>query len=177
MTKKQMPEIIRTDADGLAENTRPAMLILEVTRREIEERNIASSLERLMVVADSRANALRYREALIIQVTGYNSDRRELSEIPEVRDFFKQLTSHWPHWLWFLNRKIGGIPLLISLLCPVKIHRAPGAFGTEFTDPDEVTHCLQDLFDRGNALFDAFDITQDETEASANSAVAALVGK
>lgn len=175
MTSHPTPEIIRTDADGLAENTMPAMLILEVTRREIEERNISSSIERLMVVADSRANALRYREALIIQVNGYDSDKRELPEIPEVRDFFKQLTSHWPHWLWFLNREVGGIPLLISLLCPVKIHRAPGTFGTEFTDPDEVTRCLQDLFDRGNSMFNAFDITQ--AEASANSAVAALFGK
>lgn len=177
MTAKLSASLIRTDADGLADNTEPAVLVLDLTRREIESGNVASALERLMVMADTREAALRYRESLLIQVTGYEADRRELPEIPEVRAFFARLTREFPHWLWFLHRRVGAIPLLLALLCKVKIHRAAGSYGTEFLDLNELQRCLLDLFARGNALFEVFDIPDEDAEASANSAVADLTGE
>ena len=176
MTAKLSASLIRTDADGLAANTEAAVLVLDITRREIESGSVASALERLLVMVDNREAVYRYREALLIQVTGYEADRRELPEIPEVRAFFARLTREWPHWLWFLHRQVGAIPLLLALLCRVKIHRAAGAYGTEFVDPDELQRRLMDLFGRGNALFEAFDIPDEDAEASANSAIADILG-
>jgi hypothetical protein len=50
---------LRTDACGLAAETQPATLILEISRLEIESLNFTSSLERLMVMAETRASTLR----------------------------------------------------------------------------------------------------------------------
>jgi len=166
--------IILTDADGLAENSLPAVLILQISRNEIEALNYTSSLERLMVMADSRENTIRYRESLLIQIAGYDSDPRELAEIPEVRRFFARLVNEWPHWLWFLSREQGTISLFLSLICKIKIHRAQGTYGLEFVQPAELSARIDELLTRGIALFEAFNISPEDAEMSAKSALAAM---
>lgn len=70
-----------TVAEGLAANIESALLVLLISRHEIETGNYTSSLERLLVMADSRENTLRYRESLLLQITGYDADRRELRSL------------------------------------------------------------------------------------------------
>ncbi len=175
MSAKPTIPTFMTSADGLAENTAPALLVLDLTRNEIEFGNVASALERLMALTDTRESALLYRESLLFQVSGYDHDARELPEIPEVRAFFARLTQEWPHWLWFLHRGTGAIPLLFALLCQVTIHRAVGAYGTEFLDSKEVNRCIVDLVERGSALFNAFAISKGDAEESTQSAVAEIL--
>lgn len=175
MDKWPHPKVIMTDAEGLAANIESALLVLLISRHEIETGNYTSSLERLLVMADSRENTLRYRESLLLQITGYDADRRELPEIPEVRQFFALLTNEWPDWLWFLSREQGTISLLMSLLCKVRIHRANASLGIEFIDKADLEQRLGDLLERGIALFDAFDIPPADAEASANSAINTLI--
>lgn len=175
MQKNIPPQIILTDADGLESFAKDATVVLALTRQEVESGNIASALERLHVLAGSRDSAMRYQESLLFVVEGYDDDPRELQEIREVRDFFANLTGHWPHWLWFLNRHMGSIPLLMSLLCDSAIVRdSSGVIGVEFLDIDEIKDKLADLFGRGNAMFACFGITVDQANASAKSAVNAL---
>ena len=169
------PSVVRTDADGLVAYQGDALLVLEISKREIETGNIASALERLHAIAESRETALRYQECLVIQVLGYDSDHRELAEIPEVRAFFARLAQEWPHWMWFLHRHVGAIHLLLALLCKVKIHRRGSSTGTEFLDRHELAAQMADLFQRGNAMFEAFGISESEAEASCESACAELV--
>lgn len=161
-----------TDAEGLAHNTDEALIVLDITRHEIESGNIASVLERLHVLTDSAENVRRYREALVFRIGGYDDDRRELPEIAEARAFFWRLTAQWPHWLWFLHRGVGAIGLLVALLCRVRIVRgSKGSFGTEFESISELQATLVDLLERGNALFAAYDISESEAAESATTAV------
>lgn len=161
---------MRVDSDGLADFTGDALLVLEITRAEVESGNIASALDRLLVVAESRETALRYQESMALYVTGYDQDPRELPEIPEVRAFFARLCEEWPHWLWFLQRNIGAIPLLLALICSVKVHRFGTTTATEFLDREELSRKVMDLMQRGNAMFLVFGITPEQARASARSA-------
>lgn len=176
MKNTRHPQIILTNAAGLADFNGTALLVLSISKDEITSGNVASALERLYVIAETRETALRYRESLVFQVVGYETDPRELSEIPEVRAFFARLTYEWPHWLWFLQRNTGAIPLLLSLLCTIKVHHNPNSFGTEFQHRDELAQKMMDMFERGNAMFYAFGITPAEARESANTAVADLLG-
>ena len=161
-----------TDAEGFAHNSDAALIVLDITRHEIESGNIASVLERLHVLTDSAENVRRYRESLVFQIGGYDDDPRELPEIPEGRAFFRRLAAEWPHWLWFLHRGVGAIGLLMALLCRVRVIRSTkGSFGTEFESILELQGTLADLLDRGNALFAAYDISESEAADSATSAV------
>lgn len=167
--------VILTDADGLASFNDSAFLVLTLTRHEIERGNISSALERLHLIADTQESAMRYRESLVFMIWGYDDDPRELAEIPEVRAFFARLVQEWPHWLWFLARNMGAIALFMSLICTVKIHRSSGNSGTEFLNIPQMTQKLDDLFQRGNAMLDAYGISDEMARASAQSAVAELV--
>lgn len=163
------------DADGLADNTDSAVLILMVTREEIANLNLASALERLHVLTDNAENVRRYKASLIFQVDGYEDDPRELCEIPDVRAFFQALTRSWPHFLWFAHRDVGAIGLLLALLCQVSIVRSPeGIYGTEFANTEEVKMVLLDLLDRGMALFNTYDIASHEVSEAIDSALEEL---
>jgi hypothetical protein len=78
--------ILMGDADTLANNTDPTFLILDISLADIKKRNIASALERLLVLTDKAQNVSLYRESLFFQVSGFDYDPRELVEIPEVRE-------------------------------------------------------------------------------------------
>ena len=52
---------------------------------------------------------------LDIAFNGYNNDRRELLEIPEIRNFVSKLDDQFPFWLFFLTK--GGLGLQCIMLC------------------------------------------------------------
>ncbi len=172
MTVKKRPSlkprtigVVRTDADGFADNTAKALVILELSRREIDSGNIAGALERLHVLTDSAENVLRYKASLIFQVTGYDADSRELPEIPAVRQFFQALVAEWPHWFWFLPPHVGLEELLLSLLCPVTVVRGPkGLCRVDFNDPADRVRAWEDLQARTQALFLAYAIPQEAAD-------------
>ena len=169
--------VLRTDAEGFADNTDQALVILELSRQEIESANVAGALERLHVLTDTAANVLRYRESLIFQVTGFDADPRELPEIPAVRRYFKALAAEWPHWFWFLPRHVGLLRLLLSLLCPAGIVRGPkGACAIEFHDREELLKTCRDLAERTQPLFAAYDIPAEAAGLSTASAIAEVAG-
>ena len=174
--KKRTSRIVIGGSEALHAFTNRDGVVLHISREEVESGAFGSALERLMALSDSREEILRNRESLDFCVSGYESDSRELAEIPEVRAYFAMLVQQWPHWLWFLPRKIGAISLLLSLLCDVRIHRAAGSFGVEFTNLPQLSAVMADLLERGIALFQAFDISEEDAEASANSAVQELEG-
>lgn len=169
------PKIILMDSHGLEQNTEPAVLMLAIDREDIDSGNIGNTLEKLLIISDSRENALLYRDSLVLQVCGYDSDSRELAEIQEVRAFFAKLAQEWPHWLWYLARDMGCITLLMSLLCHVQIHRKPGGFGIEFTDRLQLHNRLIDLFTRGNTMFHTFNISEQAAKESASTAVSDIL--
>lgn len=178
MKMEQEPNgrFIETDSQGLANNTEQVVIILEISREQIVSGNYAKTLERLMILTDTRENVLRYRESVFLQITGYDEDPRELPEIPEVRSFFVNLTNEWPNWLWFLGRETGLISLMMSLLCDCKIHSASGAMGIEFTDPDQLERRTNDLLARSLHMFRSHDIPVAEAQESARKAIHSMVG-
>lgn len=168
-------KIVFTDADGFADNNEPAIVVLTITRKDVESRNLASAIERLHVLTDSRENVVRYRESVLFQVDGYDDDPRELTEIPEARAYFRALAAEWPHWLWFLHRHAGAVALLMAMLCEISVLRGPGGRrGTAFRDTREIHRTMLDLLERGLPLFDAYEIAPAEIDAAVMSAVADL---
>jgi hypothetical protein len=175
---KKQPRVFGATPETFPHNDKPAFVIVKIEREQIEQGNIAHALSSLMVMTDTRENVLMYQNSLSFMVSGYDNDRRELPEIPEVRTYFKALSEQWPYWLWFLSRNTGTVALFLTLLCQVKILRSRfGSFGTEFTDPEEVAVVLMDLFHRSNPLFNTFNIPEELLEASSLSLSKELGGE
>lgn len=95
-------EIRYLDSHSFAENNQPALVILNISQREIKQCLWGSALDRLMVMSDSLDNATRYKQSIGFMVEGYDNDPRELWDIPAVRKYFSALTKEWPLWYWFI---------------------------------------------------------------------------
>ena len=92
-------------------------VVLMISRRQVQERDLASVLESLKPFTAAREDAWLYRGQMALVVDGYNEDPRELVDIAEVRVFLKSLYEAWPYWAFFFNQVDDSIKLLESCLC------------------------------------------------------------
>ena len=95
-----------------------AVIVLAITRDEIESHNIGSSVERLMELSDNPVHARRFCDALATVVQGYDFDCRELIQIPEVRRFFAAIDAIWPYFGYFGSEASGDISRMLAMLTP-----------------------------------------------------------
>lgn len=162
----------RMNADEFARNTEFGLVVIEIEREMIEAGNIASVLERLMVMIDDLDSMMRYRESVTFCVNGYDADLRELAEIPEVKAFFVRLVAEWPFWLWFLIREHRQIQTLMAILCEVQVHeRSSGNVLMGFADIDDVLARLEDMGRRGYGGLMSAGVTEWECNKSMLSAI------
>lgn len=78
-------------------------VVLMISRRQVQERDLASVLESLKPFTAAREDAWLYRGQMALVVDGYNEDPRELVDIAEVRVFLKSLYEAWPYWALLLQ--------------------------------------------------------------------------
>ena len=93
----------------------------DISRKEIEQQDISSMLK-ILYPLKRPIKAIRYFERLNLCISGYNNDKRELWEIPEVRSYIRLLDEKFPYWFYFSSR-IAKIPLFVFVtfcLCNVE---------------------------------------------------------
>ena len=151
-----MPQSPRLDLrPGVSE---PVVLL--ISRREVEAGDLASVLSRLKVFLATREDAWLYRGQMTLVVDGYNSDPRELVDIPEVRTLLRGLESSWPQWAYFFNQVDDSIKLLLSCVAG---SRFLGRGAVEM-DADLVAAALGRAFGGMNVVFERFGFPEDELE-------------
>ena len=92
-------------------------VILMITKRQVKDRDVASVLDRLKPLTAAREDAWLYRGQMALVIDGYNSDPRELIEIPEVRSLVRDICAAWPYWGFFMNQVDDGLKILAGCLC------------------------------------------------------------
>lgn len=116
----EMPSLIlATGADFSGPALQAHYLVLSVSRQEIERGVIGDAADRLLQLTDEPVLARHAADRLVIWVSGYDDDPRELCQIPEVCSFFRALNQQWPHWLAYLNAEEAQLSLILSLLVPM----------------------------------------------------------
>ena len=146
------------------------LVVLLISRREVEAADIASVLSRLKPFLATREDAWRYRGQMTLVVDGYNNDPRELVDIPEVRNLLRGLESSWPQWAYFFNQVDDSIKLLLSCVAG---HRFLGRGAVEM-DADLVAGALARGFGGMNAVFERFGFPEDELERMSKGLVEVL---
>ena len=105
-------------------------LYILISREEVEARDRTAPLATLKSLISSPEIAKSYMENVDVIFGGYDSDSRELFEIPEVRDYVYKLDDEFPYWLFFLSKYGSGLQCLLLCFLPpylteearVKIH-------------------------------------------------------
>jgi hypothetical protein len=136
-------------------------VLLMISRRQVEEADIASVLFNLKPFLATREDAWLYRGQMVLSVDGYNEDPRELVDIPEVRSFLYELEQQWPYWAFFLNQVDDSIKLLTSCVCGT---RFPGRGAVEI-DAYKLGDFLNRAFAGMNTIFEKHGFPENELES------------
>lgn len=145
-------------------------VVLLISRREVEQADLASVLSRLRVFLATREDAWRYRGQMSLVVDGYNHDPRELVDIPEVRTLLRRLEVEWPYWAFFFNQVDDSIKLLLSCVAG---SRYLGNGAVEM-DADLVAAAMARAFGGMNSVFERFNFPEDELELMSRGFVEVL---
>ena len=95
------------------------IFIINVERADVEALDITRTAVFLSRLLADRNSVERYKGCLELSFDGYNSDPRELYEIPEVRKFCSKLDQSFPYWFYFLATNSLTLLVIAGCLCTV----------------------------------------------------------
>lgn len=136
------------------------IVMLVVDRHEqIEKGDITDVLSALRRFRDTDKLTKKYKGRLEISVYGYESDPRELYEVPEVREWFKKLDREFPFWFYFLSKQLVGLKLITVSVCEYAV-----ASGRKELDSSSFQKFLEDHFVAMHQLCESIGISKDEID-------------
>lgn len=97
-------------------------VVLVIEREWIESGSVNKMMSLLRPLLVDSSIIQRFAGTVDLVFHGWDDDLRELPEIPEVKQWFRQLTEVFPYWFVFLNRTTYSIPLAINLLLDSEVH-------------------------------------------------------
>lgn len=160
------PEPGHSDASTPHFDLRPGLsdpVVFVISRQQVEALDLDEPLDFLhsLVPTAHPHHAWAYKGRLSLVIAGYETDPRELFEIPEVCRYLRALDEQWPFWLFFFNQVDDSIKL-IALCLASSIEVVPGA---AHIDPDGLRRFLERGFTAVNYLFESYGFPETENEA------------
>jgi len=89
-----------------------------ISREQVESSDTADALRFLNGLMTTPKVARSNMERVDIAFHGYDENRWELFEIPEVRNFVYQLDEKFPYWLFFLSKQHLGLQAIMFCFLP-----------------------------------------------------------
>ena len=143
------------------------LYLYELSCGEIERLDLRPFLTRFGAITSAdRDELLRYCNALVLTIGGYDTEPEELYAIPEVRRYFRALTDRWPFWLFFLHFEAESSCVPVLSLLPSVASLARKGYGQVAAafDPNEMGELLIELFPPMNLLCDRVQLGEDYIE-------------
>ena len=142
-------------------------VILMISRRQVEQHDVASVLKELKPLLATREDTWLYRGQMSLAVDGYNDDPRELVDVPEVRAFLRAFERQWPYWAFFFNQVDDSIKILGSCVCGASY---PGRGAVEM-DATKLRDFLLRGFAGMNSLFEKHGFPESELEVMSRGVI------
>lgn len=144
------------------------LVLLNVSRDEIEEQDISGFTELLsrLIINDDMIKKAKGKISFMID--GYNHDKREIYEIPEVRTWTKKVIPAFKYWGYFLNmdeylRNKAGLRMLHFCYVDINVVSTDKVLKKKFVefDKDQTLEFLNQLFEWLNEFTDRYHISLD----------------
>ena len=132
------------------------MTFYEFSRPMVEKCCFGHFLARFGPGELPRGEALARREGTMsFFIGGYDSDPRELYEIPEVRRFYSRFFDLWPYWLYFCALDNDGLAMMVSCrVANLASFRVSGAASVGVhLGLDDLAQFLSEAFPPMNRMF------------------------
>lgn len=150
-------------------------ILCEFSRSAVEAGDFAAFLEHFALERLPHGPALRsYYSAFHFAVAGYDTDPRELYEIPAVRAFYQAFRTVWPFWFFACDLENPCLQAMTFCCLPsLQVRRRNGAASCHVQlQSQELGEFLLDNFRGLNLLFDRAGMTEDENRERSAQIVA-----
>ena len=131
-----------------------------VSRQEAESLDIAPALKVLESLLYDAETVRMFQGQASISFHGYDTDPRELYQIPEVRQYLALLDTRFPYWFYFLSTDGDALKMIAFCLCRTRKIDA----GMAYPDPSDMQVFVLRHFDAINRLFDKFGLDESINE-------------
>ncbi|MFZ2656622.1 MAG: chlororespiratory reduction 6 domain-containing protein [Victivallales bacterium] len=125
------------------------MLVVQASRENIEAGDIQPVLNILNSLIEPQ-NIRKFANRTMFCIDGYNTDPRELCEVPEVRKWLKMLDTEWPYWFYFSSPSCLTLKFLAFTLSEIQ----RDSRGQVFIDGDQLLKFMLEHFEAMNVLED-----------------------
>lgn len=142
-------------------------IIIAIPREVVEDGDPTPVLQGLTVFARSAVLAPQALGIMRVGFAGYESDTRELWEIPEVRRFVADLDSQFPYWFYFADLRDESLAALAFCICRVT-EVAPGTTAIDRTDFERF---LDRQFDGMNSMWERLRLAEAENVARSDAVI------
>lgn len=147
-------------------------VLILVSKAWVESASVAPLLSKLKVFSATREDAWRYRNSMTIVFEGYADDKREVIDIPEVRNYLRLIYAKWPEWAYFISYDDDST--LKILLSSVLGSRFPGNGQAEI-DTERLPEVMVNAFDGMNPFFDKYGFPEDELRVQSDAFIAKIL--
>ena len=138
-----------------------------VSRSDVESNDVSATLQTLSAVLDDATTVRRFQGRVSVSFDGFNEDRREIYEIPEIRRFCTGLDAHFPYWLYFLSTEDSSLKIMTFCLCKVE-KKGPGLV---MLNGDDLGRFLHSHFVAMNELFDRYSLDPRTNQAISDAVI------
>ncbi|MCU1136992.1 hypothetical protein [Stenotrophomonas maltophilia] len=143
------------------------IVVTEFSREQVIKGELDHIVESLELLSGNSEVARNLMGSMFLSFGGWESDPREIYDIPEVVQFFRALTERWPYWFYFLEAVQDSAKNSLFLLLDVKLETVDGRqMGYQF-DPAQFTRKAMYLFEHMNSFM--LDIGLSEEDIAARS--------
>ena len=127
-----------------------------VSRQEVDSLDINPALNVLRSLLYDAETVRMFQGQVSLSFHGYDSDPRELYQIPEVRQYLASLDSQFPYWLYFLSTNDDLLKMIAYCLCRTSFIES----GSAHPDRADMQTFLLSHFAAINELFDRYDLNE-----------------
>lgn len=110
----KMPAI---NFDDLMIKNQADYLIMSIERKDIENMKVSKYANMLNTLYPNVLITHNLSESMDIEIKGYEKDTRELWQIPEVRNFIKELNKAFSQWFYFLDKNSEILYYITMCIC------------------------------------------------------------
>lgn len=149
-------------------------IVVEFGRKQVEAGLTGDAVDRLMLLSDSLEYVNKFKSEITFSFAGYDSDKREIYEIPECVNFLRKVTENWPYWLHFAETRANTVKMLVLMLSgSTVVERKDGMVGST-VNAEEFGNVLNRLFHGMNELHETYGISEDVNKELTHATLAAI---
>jgi hypothetical protein len=135
-------------------------LVVVVAREDVENLALGPTLGVLRTWVESATHVSEVRGRLQMVFHGFDSDEREVWNIPAVRTFVQALDQQFPYWFYLVDLRADTLKILAFCLSRTSSSRP----GVTAIHPADFQAFLEGHFSAMNQLLDHWNVDEDENQ-------------